>query len=153
MRYSWICKLVFMLALSTLVLAEDCATKRPSCDPRGATAMEHVYNALGLPDSAVGVEIEDAYGIADKLRIERRQLRLEALAKWARTLKPDEARAYLAVIEFYQDEEREALAEWHTHKQRHEQEAYEKHEAECAAAVKRFNQKHPLPKPPAGFAR
>jgi hypothetical protein len=133
-------------------VAEDCNVKHPVCDPRSELAMSYMYSIFGISDNAEGILIDRGYDDAYRIRLERREHRLEQLEAWARKLPSGEDRsAYLGAIEFYEDGAKEAYREWHTHKRKNEQEAYEKHERECEKISRESAHAKPLPKPPSSM--
>jgi hypothetical protein len=130
------------------LIAEQCTTSHPTCDSRAQLAMEYIHSMFGDEDSALSVWIADDYGISGRTHIERRKNLLEKLAKWANGLNVEDRRAYLSIIDSYEDGEKEAYAEWRTHKLQRTQAAFDKHLRECAEAARKSADHRALPKPP-----
>lgn len=140
-------KLLLMLfvVLSTCH-AEVC--KGALCDTRAQLAYDYMNSRFGEADSATSLWLTNSYDDQGRIWLERREHKLEELAKWADTLPPQDKDAYLGVIEHYEAGAKEAYAEWHTHELKDRQTAYEKHLRECAEAARKDSAKRPLPKPP-----
>jgi hypothetical protein len=139
---------VVLVMATTMFGQEKCSTSGPVCDPRFGMAYEYMHAHFGDEDGPLSVWLARDYGEKGRLRLERRENRFEALARWAETLEPADKSAYLAAIEMYEKGARDAYSEWHTHKTELKQIAYEEYLKRCAEAKRKAAATKPLPKPP-----
>jgi hypothetical protein len=147
----WVLVAVIIVALAVLSqpVFPQCKSD-PGCDARGQLAMDYMHELFGDQDSSLDIWLNHLYGQDGKALLMQRQRRLNKLTVWAKSLKPEDRNAYEAVIEWYQDGIRDALAEWNTHAKEKEMIAYEKHLKECARKAESLqaDKTHALPRPP-----
>ena len=137
-----------LLAVSVMGTAQ-CPTHDAVCDTRANQVMQYMVDHYGTGSNAISVEDDNLYGPEEKLALEREENRYEKLEAWARTLPdPADRRAWVGVIQFYEDNCKEAYSEWRTHKMHNEYEAYVKHQKECDEATTKAAKLRPIPTPP-----
>jgi len=110
--------------------------------------MDYMYSHFGIADSDLSVWLDNAYSIAGRVRLERREHKFEQMEKWAQTLPDADRRAWLGILQYYEAGAKGAYAEWHTHDKQRVQAEYSRHLIECAEAERKSAAAQPLPKPP-----
>lgn len=140
---------LFMLMQSA---NKQCPKSEAHCDSRATSAMSYMVDHFGAYDNIETLLIDGSYGASSKLRLEHRENQFERMEAWARTLQnPSDRKAWLGVIEYYEDGAKEAYREWHSHAARNHQEEWEKHQRECDRIAREAEHNKPIPKPPASI--
>lgn len=142
-------KLAVLAALLVLLTVPSKAQQAcdSSCDARTLLALKYMSAHFGEVDSALNLWIGKDYGENGRRWLERREHKFEQMELWAEKLPAQDRRAYLAVIELYEEGTKKAYEEWHTHKLAASQKAYSDWQRRCAENAKRDERSNPLPQP------
>lgn len=129
-----------------------CDASGMHCDPLAESVGDIVRARLGNAiedDGKVGVFIESDYSDAAAAKYARHLKQEERMIQWADDLPEGRVRSsYLATLEYYQRNTREALTEIKTQDYRKEVAEVTRKQQECDAIASKFSRTHKIPLPP-----
>lgn len=129
-----------LITVAISFLASAMGSYAQHCDPRSLAALEATKEALGFDQDNVtnfwiywntGQEGHRYYR-PEALEVMRmHQAKIAKFRKWVETLKGPDRTAYLWWVEWYEDGTKEAIGEYHSHKDLDHMNAFDIQQARC----------------------